>query len=164
MNYGIPFDNANGGRKKMNAVQEFDDQFKHEFTMEVPFCMTDFGGGVYHARYLDLYHQGRDAFFVDAGISYKKLMDLEYYLVIVDVHMVYSRAVNFYDKVMIRTKLTGVRDRSFFMVQEIWIKDDDGESLCNRLEVTHVFVSAERKAISIPDFFLDKIVKFQNRT
>lgn len=148
----------------MDTTFEFDDTFKHEIILQVPFYMTDYGGGVYHSRYLDLYQQARDAFFTDAGFPYKDLMAKNFYIVIVDIHAAYKKAVNFFEDIMIRTRLASVEDKSFLMVQEMWRKNGEGETLCNRLEVTHVCVTPERKAVSIPDFFIEKLIAFQKGT
>lgn len=148
----------------MSTVYEFDDKFKHEVILQVPLFMTDYGDGIYHGRYLDLYQQARDAFYADAGYPYKNFMAQHYYILIVDLHVTYKKAVSIYDDVMIRTRISGMRDKSFDMVQEMWRREGDGEVFCNRLELTHVCVTGERKAVPLPDFFREKIVAFQNCT
>ncbi len=131
--------------------EPFDSEGWHVMLLRVPLHEVDLGMAVYHGNYYHLFQVARDEFLRDAGFSYKRIMDLELHLTIVETHCEYRKALHYDDLVQVHTRPSWMRTRSLGMEQKITRRDDSGKALlCTRLSLGLVCVTFQGLATRIP--------------
>lgn len=91
----------------------------HTARVGVQVSDTDYGGGVYHGRYFNLFHQARDQFWTDLGISTLALKQQGFDLTVAELHTAFIRSVYYGDRLTIQTRILWFREKSMGVAQEM---------------------------------------------
>ena len=98
-----------------------------ESTLRVRYAETDAMGIVHHSRYIPWFEVGRINFLREIGMPYKKIEEMGYLFVIIDLGVRYHMPARFDDVVTIRTWMDKVYSRG--MRLEYQIINEAGETL-----------------------------------
>ena len=91
----------------------------YSFVERVHFPDIDFGGGLYHARYLDYMDKARSAMYREHCIDIGRLFRERFALVVVDAKLKYLRPVRLDDLICVYTRLVNYTDKSLTVEQLI---------------------------------------------
>ena len=133
----------------------------HRTSVTVQVSDTDYGGGVYHGRYFSLYHQARDQFMADLGVTALSLMRQDLVLSVVELHTFFVKPVFYGDLLEIRTRFLWLGNRSMGMAQEMFGTDSEtgDTTLRNRVEI-NIVCSRNGKAMTLPENLITAIKTF----
>lgn len=118
---------------------------------------TDYGGGVYHGRYLALYNQARDDFMYELGTPYSWFMEQGLGLTVAEANCRYLLPVHYRDEVWVTTRVAWYRVKSIGFVQEMEIKKETETLLANGLEINLVCVKFGRESVPLPEEMIQAI-------
>lgn len=122
---------------------------------------TDYGGGIYHGRYFNLYNIARDIFLEDIGVPYRSLMDQEINLSVAQVHTRYYKSVFYGDRLIVHTRVVWIRTRSFAVEQKMVCTDPDSGQDVLKNEMTMNLVCTGRSgAVTIPERLKRAMLEF----
>ena len=139
-------------------MQTFDPVQFHITPLQVPLFEIDLGQAVYHGNYYHFYNQARDAFLREAGFPYKRLMELERHLAIVELNTRFRQSLRYDDEIEVETGVSWWRSRSIGMVQRIHRLEENGErSLCNEATFSMVCVDFSGRAVILPEQLLERL-------
>jgi len=79
---------------------------KHSIPIAVRYCETDAMGFVHHANYLNYFELGRTELFRAQGGSYRRMEELQMYLVVVKLQIHYHKPARFDDQLILQTEIT----------------------------------------------------------
>lgn len=133
----------------------------HTARMRVPLFEVDLGQAVYHGNYFHLFELGRESFFRDLGFPYKRFMDGEMHLTIVEAHCNYRKSLHYDEEIEVRTGVLWKRSRSLGLTQSIY--RDEGASeriLCTQLNLNMVCVKFSGKPTVLPSEFVSLLEKW----
>lgn len=123
--------------------------------LRVPLYEVDLGQGVYHGNYFHLLELGREDFLRTLGFPYKRFMDLELHLTVVEATARYTRPLRYDDEILIRTGIGYLQRRSLAFQQRIYTFDSNlKEQLCNDSVLKMVCVRFSGKPTVIPAEFV----------
>ena len=109
---------------------------------------TDSGGVVYYANYLKFLERARTEALFSVGFSNKKIREKFNSLIIVkSCNIEYKKSAHLEDELTIRSFVKSITKTSFFMNQEIRIKNE----IIVESKIHLVFVNKEGKPIKIPE-------------
>ena len=135
-----------------NAPHEAFPLKSHSVGLRVPLFEVDLGGGVYHGNYFHLLELGREAFLKDLGFPYRKLMEREMHLSVVEVTCNYRSPLHYDETVEVRTGVRQVKSRSLIMCQELHRVEEDGSTtLCTRAVFHMVCTRFAGRSTLIPE-------------
>lgn len=143
----------------MNLVN-IETQQVHRVRVTPQVADTDYGGGVYHGRYLALYNQARDDFMQDLGTSYAWFMEKGLGLTVAEIHCRYLLPVRYGQEVWVSSRVDWYRVKSLGFVQEMEIVRRGKTHLANRLEISLVCVRSEGKAVPLPEEMIQAIARY----
>lgn len=130
-------------------------RFWHTTCLRVPLFEVDLGQAVYHGNYFHLFELGREDFFRELGYPYKRFMDQEMHLTIVEAHCSYRKSLRYDDAIEVRTGLSWRRSRSLGLVQSIHRREGTLEpSLCTELFLNMVCVKFSGRPTVLPSEFV----------
>jgi acyl-CoA thioester hydrolase len=116
-------------------------RFWHTTQLRVPLFEVDVGQAVYHGNYYHLFELGRESFLRDLGYPYKRLMDQQTHLTIVEAHCIYRKSLHYDECIHVRTGVLWKRSRSLGLMQTIQLDDADGkDALCTQVTLGLVCV------------------------
>ena len=133
----------------------------HRTSLRVPLFEVDLGQAVYHGNYFHLLELGREAFLRDLGYPYRRFMDQELHLAIVEASCAYRRPLHYDDLIEIHTGIKGWRRRSLALSQAIY--RDEGEGglvLCTTVTLNMVCIHFTGQATILPTEFVDRLEKW----
>jgi acyl-CoA thioester hydrolase len=117
---------------------------------------VDLGQGVYHGNYFHLLELAREEFLRDFGYPYKKFMNQEMHLALVEVSCSYRRALHYDELIDVHTTILWWRRRSLAFSQSIYRKEENGSRvLCTRATLNTVCIHFSGKATRLPEDFLE---------
>ena len=124
----------------------------HKVSVTVQVSDTDYGGGVYHGRYFSLYHQARDRFIEDLGVSCISLIQQGLALSVAELHTFFVKSVFYGDAIEIQTRVLWLGNRSMGVAQDMFGTDPvTGETtLRNRVEM-NIVGTCKGKAVPLPE-------------
>jgi acyl-CoA thioester hydrolase len=101
---------------------------EHRTKTRVRYADTDQMGCVHHAKYFEYFEIGRTEYMRRAGISYADMERMGYFLMLVDVHATYRKAVGYDTELAIRTRVgeLGKAQVTFHYI----VEDEEGSVLC----------------------------------
>ncbi|MCP2620175.1 acyl-CoA thioesterase [Candidatus Aminicenantes bacterium AC-334-K16] len=115
--------------------------------------------GVVHNRvYFDWFEIGRTEFCRQAGISYKEIEDSGFFLVVVEAHCRYRRALNYDDLFRLRVSLKEISPRKLVFAYQIL--SEDGSLLHATGETVHVVTDRNLRLASLPPRIYQKLLSF----
>lgn len=123
----------------------------HAFSLRVPLFEVDLGQAVYHGNYFHLLELGREAFLRDLGYPYRRFMEQQLHLTIVDLSCTYRQPLHYDDLVEVHTAVLGWRRRSMALSQAIFRTDEArGPALCTRATIQMVCVRFTGQPTTLP--------------
>jgi acyl-CoA thioester hydrolase len=129
--------------------------------MRVPLFEVDLGQAVYHGNYYHLFELGRESFFRDLGFPYKRFMDQEMHLTIVEAHCNYRKSLHYDEEIQVRTGVAWRRSRSLGLLQSILREELASEPvLCTQLTLSMVCVKFSGKPTVLPSEFVSLLEKW----
>jgi len=94
----------------------------------VRYADTDQMGCVHHAKYFEYFEIGRTEYMRQAGCSYADMEKMGYFLMLVDVHATYRKAVGYDTEITIKTRVGElVKTQVTFLY---CVEDEEGSVLC----------------------------------
>ncbi|THB78718.1 MAG: acyl-CoA thioesterase [Desulfobacteraceae bacterium] len=132
----------------------------HICPIQIQVADTDYGGGVYHGRYLALYNQARDRFMDDMGVSYHSLMKRDIHLTIAETRCKFLRRVSYGETIHVHSTIQWYRNKSLGFYQKMVAMPHGADPLDkNEVWINAVCVSSGC-AVEIPSDLIDAIVKW----
>jgi len=128
----------------------------HKTQLRVPLFEIDLGQAVYHGNYYHLFELGREDFLRNLGYPYRRFMDQQLHLTIVEASCSYRRPVRYDDLIEIHTGVNWRRTRSLALSHLIY--RDEGEGgliLCTKATLNMVCVRFSGQPVSLPIEFVD---------
>lgn len=123
--------------------------------IRVRYGETDQMGHAYYGNYFLWFEQGRGAWCRDRGFTYRDLEHEGLFLPCVEAQAKYKGEVLYDDWITVRTKVAEVRRASIRFEYEV-LNERTGK-VTTEGYTWHVTMGTERKAVSIPEHFLEKI-------
>ena len=112
------------------------------------YAETDQMGHAYYANYFAWFEQARGAWCRDRGFTYLSLEERGLRLPVVEAHAHYRGEVRYDDLIVVRVRLTQIKRAALRFEYEV---ENTRTGLTTTEGYTwHVFMGAERKAISVP--------------
>lgn len=131
-----------------------DPQFWHTAVLRVPLFEVDVGQAVYHGNYYHLFELGRESFLRDLGYPYKRFMDQQLHLTIVEAHCIYRKSLHYDEIIDVHTGVLWRRSRSLGLMQAIHRDDGSGNTvLCTRVTLNMVCVKFSGQPTLLPPEF-----------
>ncbi len=116
--------------------------------IRVRYAETDQMGHAYYANYFAWFEQARGAWCRDRGFTYLSLEERGLRLPVVEAHAHYRGEVRYDDLIVVRVRLTQIKRAALRFEYEV---ENTRTGLTTTEGYTwHVFMGAERKAISVP--------------
>ncbi len=126
----------------------------HKSGLRVPLFEVDLGQAVYHGNYFHIFELAREAFLRDMGYPYRRFMDQELHLTVVETTCSYRRPLHYDDLIEVHSRVLWWRRRSLAFSQNIYRLEESNEpSLCTRATLNMVCVRFSGKPTTIPDDF-----------
>jgi acyl-CoA thioester hydrolase len=123
----------------------------HTARVGVQVADTDYGGGVYHGRYFNLYDQARDQFWETIGVSTLSLIRRGIDLTVAEVHTSFVQSVIYGDRLDIRTRMLWYREKSMGMAQEIMgVSPDSRQATLRGKAEINLVCTTKGKAVPLP--------------
>ncbi len=133
----------------------------HITNLRVPLFEVDLGQAVYHGNYFHLFELARESFFKEVGYPYKRFMDHEMHLTIVEAHCSYRKSLHYDDEIEVRKGVSWRRSRSLGLVQLIHRRDGASEpALCTELRVNLVCVKFSGRPAVLPAEFVSLLERW----
>ena len=129
---------------------------KYRTELQVRSYELDFYGHVNNATYLNYLEFARGKFLEQEGLSFKKLVEADIYLLVVRAELDYRAPAHLSDWLEIEGWIEKVGNTSAVFRQIIRNKNTGQEVVDAR--VTVVFANGARKPIPVPDFFRKKFL------
>lgn len=128
----------------------------HTTAMRVPLYEVDLGQAVYHGNYFHLLELGREAFLRDLGYPYRRFMEQQLHLTIVEASCSYRRPLLYDDLIEIQTRVDGWRSRSLAFAQAIYRHEEPaGLVLCTEATLKMVCVRFSGQSTLLPTAFVE---------
>jgi acyl-CoA thioester hydrolase len=136
----------------------------HKTSLRVPLYEVDLGQAVYHGNYFHLLELGRESFLRHLGYPYRRFMDQNMHLTIVELTCNYRKSLRYDDEIEVRTAVRWWRSRSLAFDQAIYRAGPSGEpDLCAGATLNMVCVRFSGQPAAIPKDFLDLLERWVNR-
>lgn len=126
----------------------------HKSRFRVPLFEVDLGQAVYHGNYFHIFELAREAFLRDMGYPYRRFMDQELHLTVVETTCSYRRPLRYDDLIEINSRILWWRRRSLAFSQNIYrLEESEEQSLCTKATLNMVCVRFSGKPTTIPEDF-----------
>lgn len=137
---------------------------RHRTPLRVPLFEVDLGQAVYHGNYFHLLELGREAFLRDLGYPYRRFMNQQLHLTIVEASCSYRRPLLYDDSIEVHTAVSWWRSRSLAFAQAIYrIEEPGGMVLCTQATLNMVCVRFSGQPTVLPKDFTDLLQEWVNR-
>jgi acyl-CoA thioester hydrolase len=125
----------------------------NETRLRVRYAETDQMGVVYHANHLIWFEVGRVELMRQMGFSYREMeRDDGRFIAVAEVTCRYRAPVFYDEEVLVRTRLTGVRESVVIFSYEL-VRADSGTLLAEG-ETTHIVTDSNMKIAVLPEKYL----------
>jgi YbgC/YbaW family acyl-CoA thioester hydrolase len=143
------------------AGSDFGDQAPkvwHKTGLRVPLYEVDLGHAVYHGNYFHLLELAREGFLRDLGYPYRRFMDEQLHLTVVEASCSYRRSLQYDDLIEVNTGVLWWRRRSIAFAQIIYRDEGEhGPVLCTRATLNMVCVRFTGQATTLPADFVARL-------
>ena len=119
---------------------------EHEIEVRVRYQETDAQGRVHHANYLTYFEMGRTELLRSQGLSYRKLEEEGFYLVVADMQVRYLSGAQYDDLLRVVTRTIRLKAATVEIEYEVY----RGEELIVKAQSRLGCVNAEGKVKRIP--------------
>ena len=126
----------------------------HKTQLRVPLFEVDLGQAVYHGNYFHLLELGREAFLRDLGYPYRRFMDQQLHLAIVEATCSYRRSLHYDEMIEVHTGVNWWRRRSLALSQAIYRVEEEWV-LCTKATLNMVCIRFTGQATVLPIEFMD---------
>jgi acyl-CoA thioester hydrolase len=127
----------------------------HRTELRVPLFEVDLGQAVYHGNYFHLLELGREDFLRELGYPYRRFMEQQLHLTIVELSCAYRKAVHYDELIEIHSAVEWWRSRSLAFQQWIYRKNGAGvEELCTSAMLNMVCVQFSGRPTVLPSDFV----------
>ena len=103
----------------VSVVKDGPPKVWHKSRFLVPLYEVDLGQGVYHGNYFHFFELAREAFLRELGYPYRRFMDQQMHLTVVESTCSYRRSLHYDDAIEIHTAIDWWRTRSLAFSQAI---------------------------------------------
>lgn len=135
----------------------------HKTQLRVPLYEVDVGQAVYHGNYYHLFELAREAFLRDLGYPYKRFMDQEMHLTIVEIACSYRRSLHYDELIEAHSGILWWRRRSLAFSQLLFRDDGKPEkTLCTRATFNMVCVRFSGQPTVLPAEFVKLLEEWQH--
>jgi acyl-CoA thioester hydrolase len=126
----------------------------HRTELRIPLFEVDLGHAVYHGNYFHLFELAREAFLRDLGYPYRRFMEQQMHLTVVEVSCSYRKSLRYDDLAEILTGIAWWRSRSLAFTQSIFRAAPPGALvLCTEATFNMVCIEfSGRPTVLPPDF------------
>ncbi|MDO3379797.1 acyl-CoA thioesterase [Geoalkalibacter halelectricus] len=124
-------------------------------TLRVRYAETDAQGIVHHSRYLVWFEEGRSDFLRQNGVRYTDFEKSGYFVVVVRAELDYKAPAFYEDEITVETTLVRQRGKVLEFSYQAF---NDGGVLLATARTVHVVVDRNRKPVTLPAEFLEKLV------
>lgn len=133
----------------------------HKTRLRVPLFEVDLGQAVYHGNYFHLFELAREDYLRQLGYPYKRFMDQQLHLTLVEISCSYRRSLRYDDQIEVATGLLWRRSRSLAFSQEIYrTEKDEKVALCTTATLNMVCVDFTGKPTTLPAEFVHCLERF----
>ena len=133
----------------------------HKTHLLVPLYEVDLGQAVYHGNYFHIFELAREAFLRELGYPYRRFMDQEMHLTVVESTCTYRRSLRYDDAIEVHTAIDWWRTRSLAFSQAIYRNEGEkGLTLCTQATLNMVCVRFSGKPTVLPDEFMAQVKKW----
>jgi acyl-CoA thioester hydrolase len=127
----------------------------HRTQLRVPLFEVDLGQAVYHGNYFHLFELGREDFLRELGYPYRRFMDQQLHLTVVEVTCAYRRALHYDDVIEVRSAVVWWRSRSLGFQQSIHRHGGEhADDLCASATLNMVCVQFSGRPTVLPRDFV----------
>ena len=121
--------------------------------LRVRYADTDQMGIVYYGAYPVYFEVGRSEFMREKGLTYRKLEDLGYFLVVAGMEVKYYNPAVYDDLLTIRTSVFSIQSRGVTF-EYLVLRD---ALTVVRAKTRHICVSSDRKPRRLPHFLIESL-------
>jgi len=130
----------------------------HVAQLRVPLFEVDLGHAVYHGNYFHLFELAREAFLRNLEYPYRRFMEQQLHLTVVDLSCIYRRPLHYDDSIEVHTAVLGWRRRSIAFSQAIFRNGGEREAtLCTQARLRMVCVQFTGRPTVLPQDFIDRL-------
>jgi len=127
----------------------------HKTQLRVPLFEVDLGQAVYHGSYFHLFELAREAFLRQLGYPYRRFMEQNLHLTVVEVQCSYRRALHYDDMIEVHTGIAWCRTRSMAFAQNIFRRESEAQQmLCTQAVLNMVCVRFTGQPTIFPQEFM----------
>lgn len=126
----------------------------HKTILRVPLYEVDIGQAVYHGNYYHLFELAREDFLRELGYAYKRFMEDQLHLTIVEASCSYRRPLHYDDGIEAHTGVLWWRTRSLAFAQRLYRMEDGAPTLCTRATLNMVCVRFSGRPTLLPTEFV----------
>ncbi|MCH2210514.1 MAG: acyl-CoA thioesterase [Fuerstiella sp.] len=119
----------------------------HSIPISVRYCETDAMGFVHHSNYVNYFELGRTELFRAQGGNYRRMEELEMFLVVVKLQIHYRKPARYDDQLVLHSSITRTTPARIEHAYELM---RDTELLCSA-ESTIACVDSEGEPRRIPE-------------
>lgn len=128
---------------------------RHRHMLRVPLFEVDIRQAVYHGNYHHFFELARESFLRDVGYPYRRFMDQQLHLTVVETTCSYRRPLHYDDLIEMHTGVQWLRSRSICLAQLIYReKETGGMELCTRAAFNMVCVRFSGEPAVLPPEFV----------
>ncbi len=133
----------------------------HATALRVPLFEVDLGQAVYHGNYFHLFELGRESFLRDLGYPYKRFMEQNLHLTVVELTCQYRKSLRYDDSIEVRSAVSWWRSRSLAFEQTITRAGTEAEpELCAQATLHMVCVRFTGQPTVIPKDFIQRLERW----
>jgi acyl-CoA thioester hydrolase len=130
----------------------------HRTELRIPLFEVDLGHAVYHGNYFHFFELAREAFLRDLGYPYRRFMELQMHLTVVEASCLYRKSLHYDDLIEILTGIAWWRSRSLAFTQSIFRAAPLGDALlCTDATFNMVCVQFSGRPTVLPPDFVGRL-------
>ena len=131
---------------------------KHRTELRVPLFEVDLGQAVYHGNYFHLFELARESFLRDLDYPYRRFMDQQLHLTVVEAVCAYRKGLHYDDLIEIHSGVAWWRSRSLAFAQSIHRAEQSGNLLlCTEATFNMVCVRFSGQPTTLPEEFVQRL-------
>jgi acyl-CoA thioester hydrolase len=136
---------------------------KHRTELRVPLFEVDLGQAVYHGNYFHLFELARESFLRDLDYPYRRFMEQQLHLTVVEVACAYRKGLHYDDRIFIDSKVTWWRSRSLGFAQSVHTAGPSGKLvLCTEATFNMVCVRFSGQPTTLPEEFVQRLIAWSD--
>lgn len=127
---------------------------------EVRYGDLDPQGHLNNAKHLTYFEQARVQYVVNLGLFGKDQSFMEIGFIVADIHITYHAPVHWGDPIKVGVRTAKIGNKSMVMEQAI-VNSETGEVYSSGTVIAVTFDYAEKKTMSVPQDWREKVTKFE---